>query len=161
MDWCLSFILVSGTTFSEHVVSCLCMNVVIQKLSLKPAKEITYLVVLAFCLLCAISCVGHSNFASACFDLWYCQVHEKDVIGVTHHPHRNLLATYSEDSTMKLWKPWIFCIDRIYFPHARLLLALLSFVNRIFSRWTSNCQRAACNWPVRVQELGTDSNWLV
>jgi hypothetical protein len=38
---------------------------------------------LLFCLLCAIQCIDHSNLASACFDLWYCQVHEKDVIGVT------------------------------------------------------------------------------
>jgi hypothetical protein len=46
-----------------------------------------------------------------CFDLasnklvHAIKLHRADISGVTHHPHRNLLASWAQEGTIKLWKP--------------------------------------------------------
>lgn len=56
-----------------------------------------------------VHCVGEDS-QLYCFDVQegklqnLLKAHEKDVIGVAVHPHRNLVATWADEGTLKLWR---------------------------------------------------------
>lgn len=33
------------------------------------------------------------------------KLHEKEVLGLAVHPHRNIFVSYSNEGTMKIWRP--------------------------------------------------------
>lgn len=33
------------------------------------------------------------------------KLHKSDVLGIAHHPHRNIIASYAQEGTIKLWRP--------------------------------------------------------
>mmetsp|Transcript_25439 Transcript_25439/g.28303 ORF Transcript_25439/g.28303 Transcript_25439/m.28303 type:complete len:510 (+) Transcript_25439:21-1550(+) len=35
---------------------------------------------------------------------FFVKLHDKEIIGACHHPHRNLLGSYSDDGILKIWK---------------------------------------------------------
>lgn len=65
--------------------------------ALSPKGNIVYVVV-------EDNTLASFNFASGLL-LNSMAVHDKDVIGVAHHPHQNLVATFGADATLRLWRP--------------------------------------------------------
>ena len=55
--------------------------------------------------------VSRSDSVLYCFDVesgkveHVMKLHAREVVSLCHHPHKNIIASCSEDGTLKLWKP--------------------------------------------------------
>jgi len=50
-------------------------------------------------------CVLHCFDATTAKLLHAIKLHRADVLGITHHPHRSVIASWAQEGMIKLWKP--------------------------------------------------------
>ena len=57
-----------------------------------------------------LNCLGEDGFiysfavAAGRLDNYLDAIQGKGAIGLTHHPHRNLVAAWAEDGSVKIWR---------------------------------------------------------